>query len=69
MTPSFHLELAPEGALHEAMRFYDDPAANQNAWAQMPPYYWCAARREGLARRHGAGVEPDRRARPAARCR
>ncbi len=42
-TPSFHIELAPEGQLHDAMRLYDDPTANQNAWAQMPPYYWCAA--------------------------
>ncbi len=42
-TPSFHIELAPEGQLHDAMRLFDDPTANQNGWAQMPPYYWCAA--------------------------
>jgi hypothetical protein len=41
--PSFHMELAPEGQLHDAMRLYDDLTANQNAWTQMPPYYWCAA--------------------------
>ena len=41
--PSFRLELTPEGSLHEAMRFYEEPDRNQNAWANMPPYYWCAA--------------------------
>jgi hypothetical protein len=41
--PSFHIELAPEGELHDAMRLYDDLTSNQNGWAQMPPYYWCAA--------------------------
>jgi hypothetical protein len=41
--PSFKLELAPEGALHEAMRFYDEPGRNQNAWEQMPHYFWAAA--------------------------
>ncbi|HTU21666.1 MAG TPA: hypothetical protein VMG10_26755 [Gemmataceae bacterium] len=41
--PSFRVELTPEGAIHEAMRFYDEPGRNQNAWANMPPYYWCAA--------------------------
>ena len=41
--PSFHMELAPEGDLHDNMRLYDDVTSNQNAWAQMPPYYWCAA--------------------------
>ena len=42
-TPSFRLDLAAEGAIHEAMRFYDEPGRNQNAWANLPPYYWCAA--------------------------
>lgn len=49
--PSFRLELAPEGGIHEAMRFYDDPGRNQNAWANLPPYYWCAA-----AERHAPGA-------------
>jgi hypothetical protein len=39
----FQLELSPEGMIHEAMRFYDDPGRNLNAWRFMPPYYWCAA--------------------------
>ncbi len=39
----FQLELSPDGAVHEVMRLYDDPGRNQTAWAQMPPYYWCAA--------------------------
>ena len=39
----FQLELSPDGSVHEVMRLYDDPGRNQNAWAQMPPYYWCAA--------------------------
>jgi hypothetical protein len=39
----FRLELSPEGAIHEAMRLYDDPGRNQNIWAAMPPFYWCAA--------------------------
>jgi hypothetical protein len=41
--PSFRVELTPEGSIHESMRFYDEPGRNQNAWANMPPYYWCAA--------------------------
>lgn len=39
----FRLEVSPEGTIHEAMRLFDDPARNANAWSQMPPYYWCAA--------------------------
>jgi hypothetical protein len=39
----FRLELSPDGAVHEAMRVYDDPGRNQNVWSAMPPYYWCAA--------------------------
>jgi hypothetical protein len=39
----FRLEPTPEGTIHEAMRFFDDPGRNQNAWAQMPTFYWCAA--------------------------
>ena len=39
----FRLEVTPDGATHEAMRFYDDPHRNQNVWSNMPPYYWCAA--------------------------
>ncbi|HEY7425242.1 MAG TPA: hypothetical protein VH682_13505, partial [Gemmataceae bacterium] len=41
--PSFRVELTPEGSVHESMRFYEEPGRNQNAWANMPPYYWCAA--------------------------
>jgi hypothetical protein len=41
--PSFRLDLAPEGVIHEATRFYDDPGRNQNAWTQLPRYYWAAA--------------------------
>jgi hypothetical protein len=39
----FRLELTPEGSVHESMRLYDDAGRNQNVWAAMPPYYWCAA--------------------------
>lgn len=41
--PSFRLELAPEGMLNEATRFYDEPGRNQMAWANLPRYYWSAA--------------------------
>jgi hypothetical protein len=40
--PWFRLDLAPEGAIHEATRFYDDPGRNQNAWSNLPRYYWYA---------------------------
>ncbi len=40
--PYFRLELSPEGCIHEATRFYDDPGRNQDAWANMPRYYWYA---------------------------
>jgi hypothetical protein len=40
--PPYRLELSPEGSINEAMRFYDDPGRNANAWANLPPYYWCA---------------------------
>ncbi len=39
----FKLEVTPEGAIHEAMRLYDDPGRNQNTWGHMPLFYWCAA--------------------------
>ena len=39
----FVLEVSAEGAVHEAMRLYDDPGRNQVVWSRMPPYYWCAA--------------------------
>lgn len=39
----FRLTISPEGTMHEAMRLYDDPGRNQNAWEHMPAYYWCAA--------------------------
>jgi hypothetical protein len=39
----FRLEITPEGAIHEAMRLYDDPGRNRNTWSHMPTFYWCAA--------------------------
>jgi hypothetical protein len=39
----FRLELSADGAVHEAMRLYDDAGRNQNVWGAMPAYYWCAA--------------------------
>src|SRR5262249_4005843 len=41
--PSFRLELAPEGVVNEAMRFNEEPGRNKNIWANLAPYYWCAA--------------------------
>ena len=40
---SFRLQLAPEGAVHDAMRFHNEPGRNQTTWASLPPFYWCAA--------------------------
>ncbi len=39
----FKLELSPEGAVHDATRFYDDPERNRATWEHMPPYNWCSA--------------------------
>ncbi|MFV1965617.1 MAG: hypothetical protein ACC628_09365 [Pirellulaceae bacterium] len=39
----YHMEVSPDGLIHEAMRLYDDPGRNQVLWARMPPYYWCAS--------------------------
>ena len=39
----FRLQLAPEGAVHEAMRFHNEAGRNQTTWANLPPFYWCAA--------------------------
>lgn len=39
----FRLELTPDGSVHEATRFYDDPTRNREIWANLPEYYWCAA--------------------------
>jgi hypothetical protein len=39
----FKLEITPDGAIHESMRLFDDAGRNENVWAQMPSYYWCAA--------------------------
>lgn len=39
----FRLEISPPGAIHAAMRLYDDGGRNQQTWTEMPPYYWCAA--------------------------
>ena len=44
--PSFRLELAPEGSLHEATRLQDEPGRNQNTWRSLPPFYWSAAVKE-----------------------
>ncbi len=41
--PSFRLELAPEGSLHEATRLQDEPGRNQNTWRSLPPFFWTAA--------------------------
>ena len=40
---SFRLQLAPEGVVHDAMRFHNEPGRNQTTWASLPPFYWCAA--------------------------
>ncbi|HJT33987.1 MAG TPA: hypothetical protein VJ783_18220 [Pirellulales bacterium] len=39
----FHVEVSPDGSLHEAMRLYDEAGRNGNVWAQMPAFFWCAA--------------------------
>lgn len=39
----FHIEVSPDGSLHEAMRLYDEAGRNGNVWGQMPAFYWCAA--------------------------
>ncbi len=39
----FRLLISPEGSIHAAMRLYDDQGRNQETWAEMPPYFWCAA--------------------------
>ncbi|HEV3022786.1 MAG TPA: hypothetical protein VGX76_09965, partial [Pirellulales bacterium] len=39
----FKLEITGDGAIHESMRLFDDAGRNENVWAQMPAYYWCAA--------------------------
>lgn len=39
----FRLQISPEGAIHAAMRLYDDAGRNQETWTEMPPYFWCAA--------------------------
>jgi hypothetical protein len=39
---SYRLDLSPEGAIHEATRFYDEPGRNQTAWGNLPRYYWYA---------------------------
>jgi hypothetical protein len=35
-------ELTPEGAIHEATRFYPDAGQNQTAWAHLAQYFWFA---------------------------
>ena len=39
----FMISLSAAGTIHESMRLYDDPERNRRIWAQMPPYFWCAA--------------------------
>lgn len=39
----FHIEVSPDGSLHEVMRLYDEAGRNGNVWGQMPAFYWCAA--------------------------
>lgn len=41
----FRLELSPEGATHDAMRFHGAPDRNRDLWNRLPPFYWCAAAR------------------------
>ena len=55
----FRLELTPGGAIHEAMRFYDDPGRNQNAWAHLPPLLLVRGGRATGAGGDGPGLEPD----------
>jgi hypothetical protein len=46
----FRVELSPQGALNEALRFHADPVRNQDLWAHMPAFHWCvAAERSGPA--------------------
>lgn len=40
--PWYRLDLSPEGAVHEATRFYDEPGRNQTAWGNLSRYYWYA---------------------------
>ncbi|MCY2968234.1 MAG: hypothetical protein NT069_32160 [Planctomycetota bacterium] len=39
----YHIDVTPEGDLHELLRLNEDGGRNREAWAKMPPYYWCAA--------------------------
>jgi hypothetical protein len=39
----FKMEITPAGALHDALRLHEEPSRNATLWAQMPPYFWCAA--------------------------
>jgi hypothetical protein len=39
----FKIEITPAGSVHEALRLYEEPSRNAAHWAQMPPYFWCAA--------------------------
>lgn len=39
----FRFAVSPEGAIHEALRLYDDAGRNQEIWDAMPPFYWSAA--------------------------
>jgi len=48
----FRMEVSASGAVHEAMRLYEDIGRNQVVWSRMPEYYWCAA-----VERPAAGAE------------
>ena len=39
----FRLDVTAQGAVHDAMRLYDDMGRNQRVWSHMPAYHWCAA--------------------------
>ncbi len=39
----FRLEITSAGALHDALRLYDEPGRNAAIWSNMPPYFWCAS--------------------------
>lgn len=38
----YHIDLTPEGDLHELLRLTEESGRNREAWAKMPPYFWCA---------------------------
>jgi hypothetical protein len=39
----FSIELTPEGMANDALRFFDEPGRNVDAWDRLPAYGWCVA--------------------------